>query len=423
MKELPKVNLVTIGHVDHGKSTLIGRLLYDAGAIKPDSLQEIEKTLTELKREKFDFAFVMDTFQEEREGGLTIDIMHTPFQSKKYSYTIIDCPGHKEFIKNMITGASQADMAILLVSAKEGEGIQSQTKEHSWLSKILGIKNMVVAINKMDAVNYEQKRFNEVAKKVKEMLESLGFETEEISFIPVSALEGDNVFRRSDKMPWYEGRTLIDTLDNMAIESELPVDKPLRLPVQDVYEIEGVGKLLIGRVECGSLKVGGKVVFKPSNARGEVERLELLDRTQSIARPGNNIGFKVKGIGDSVKRGDVCGPLEDPLKVAKRITAQIYVMDEYSSIKPGYMALIRCGTAEVPCKVERIFSKIDPRTGSILEENPDSIEYGYAGNVEIVLDRSIALEKQSEIPQLGRFLIRDAGITVVAGIVLDFKTI
>jgi len=423
MKELLKVNLVTIGHVDHGKSTLIGRLLYDAGAIKPDRLQEIEKTLRELKREKFDFAFVMDTFQEEREGGLTIDIMHTPFQSKKYSYTIIDCPGHKEFIKNMITGASQADIAILLVSAKEGEGIQSQTKEHSWLAKILGIKNMVVAINKMDAVNYEQKRFDEVAKDVKEMLESLGFETKKISFIPVSALEGDNVFRRSNKMPWYKGQTLIETLDGVAIKSELPIDKPLRLPVQDIYEIEGIGKLLIGRVECGSLRVGDEVVFQPSNIRGEVEGLELLDKTQSIARPGNNIGFKIKGISDGVKRGDVCGPLECPPKVSKRLAAQIYVMDEYSSIKPGYRALIRCGTAEIPCSAEEIFSKIDPRTGSVIEENPDSIEYGYAGNVEIALDKSIAVEKQSEIPQLGRFLIREAGITVAAGIVLDLKTI
>lgn len=421
MKELPKVNLVTIGHVDHGKSTLIGRLLYDAGAIKPDRLAEIKKTLKDLKRENFDFAFIMDTFQEEREGGLTVDIMHTPFQSKRYSYMIIDCPGHKEFIKNMITGASQADIAILVVSAKENEGIQNQTKEHSWLAKILGIKNMVVAVNKMDAVNYEQKRFDEISKSTKEMLEMLGFETNNISFIPVSALKGDNVFKRSNKMPWYNGRILIEALDNMAIKSELPIDKPLRLPVQDIYKVEGIGKLLIGRVESGTLKVGDKVIFQPANTKGKIERLELVDKTQSIAKPGHNIGFKVSGIDENVKRGDVCGHLKNPPKTAKGIVARIYVLDEYSAIKPNYKAEVRCGTATVSCNVKKLISKIDPRSGSIIQKNPNSIESGYAGEIEISFNAPMVIEKQSEIPQLGRFLIRDGGITVAAGIVLDTK--
>ena len=205
MAELPKINIMTAGHVDHGKSTLIGRLLYDSGAIRDDQLRKLKDMAKELKRETFEFAFVMDKLKEERERGLTIDIMHTPFHTSKYYYTIIDCPGHRDFVKNMITGTSQADASIFVVSVKSGEGVQEQTKEHAWLLKVMGVNQLVIAINKMDTVNYDQKRYNEVVAEVKKLLTMIGYKVDEIPFVPVSGLQGDNVFKKSEKMAWYKG--------------------------------------------------------------------------------------------------------------------------------------------------------------------------------------------------------------------------
>ena len=215
MPELPKINIITAGHVDHGKSTLIGRLLYDSGALREDQLRKLKELAKELKRETFEFAFVMDKLKEERERGLTIDIMHRPFQTKKYFYTIIDCPGHRDFVKNMITGTSQADAAIFVISAKPGEGVQEQTREHAYLMKVMGVSQLVVAINKMDAANYDQKRYEEVVEESKKLLSSIGFKVDKIPFVPVAALKGDNVAKKSTNMNWYKGPSLLEALDNL----------------------------------------------------------------------------------------------------------------------------------------------------------------------------------------------------------------
>ncbi|MCX8179254.1 MAG: translation elongation factor EF-1 subunit alpha [Candidatus Aenigmarchaeota archaeon] len=420
MAELPKINIMTAGHVDAGKSTLIGRLLFDSGAVREDQLRKLKELAKELKKETFEFAFLMDRLKEERERGVTIDIMHTPFESKKYYYTIIDAPGHRDFVKNMITGASQADAAILVVSAKQGEGVQEQTREHTYLLKVLGVSQIVVAINKMDTVNYDEKRYQEIVSEVKKLLQGVGFKVEAIPFVPVSAYQGDNVVHKTDRMPWYKGPTLIEAMDATVQPPEQPVGKPLRIPIQDVYSITGVGTVPVGRVETGVLKVNDKVIFMPSGATGEVKSIEMFHKQQPEARPGDNIGFNVRGIGkNDVKRGDVCGHVNNPPTVAKEFTAQIIVLNHPTVVTAGYTPVFHLGTASVACKIEEIIAKLDPKTGAVVQEKPDFIKTGDAARIRVVPTKPMVVEKQSEFPQLARFAIRDMGQTVAAGIVLD----
>jgi elongation factor 1-alpha len=420
MAELPKINIMTAGHVDAGKSTLLGRLLYDSGSVREDQIRKMKDLAKELKRETFEFAFVMDKLKEERERGLTIDIMHQPFQTKKYFYTIIDCPGHRDFVKNMITGTSQADAAIFVVSAKEGEGVQEQTKEHAFLLRVMGVTQLVVAINKMDTTNYDEKRYNKIVDDVKKLLSSVGFKIDTIPFVPVSGLQGDNIFKKSDKISWYKGGTLVETMDATIKQPELPTGKPLRIPIQDVYTITGVGTVPVGRVETGILKTGDTLIFEPSGAKGEVKTIEMFHKQQPEARPGDNIGFNVRGIGKGdAKRGDVAGHVNNPPTVAKEFTAQIVVLQHPTVITAGYTPVFHVGTASVACKVEEIIAKIDPKTGAALKEKPDFIKTGDAERIKVIPSRPMVVEKQSDIPQLARFAIRDMGMTVAAGMILD----
>jgi len=354
------LNLVTIGHVDHGKSTLVGRLLFDTGSIREDTLRKLKDLAKELKKETFEFAFVMDKLKEERERGLTIDIMHQRFDTKKYYFTIIDCPGHRDFVKNMITGTSQADGAILVVSAKEG--VQEQTKEHAYLAKVLGVGQLIVAINKMDSINYEEAKYNET----------------KINFIPTSGYLGDNIAKKSDKTAWYKGPILVEALDLFKVP-EQPIDKPLRLPIQDIYSITGVGTVPVGRVETGILKVNDKIIFIPSKTQGEIKSIEMHHEQYPEARPGDNIGFNVRGVGKKdIKRGDVACHLDTAAKPVKEFTAQIIVLNHPSVISKGYTPVFHVHTAQVACTVTEIVKKLDPKTGAVVQENPDYIKTGDA---------------------------------------------
>jgi elongation factor 1-alpha len=420
MMAKPHINIITAGHVDSGKSTLIGRLLYDSGAIREDELRKLKEYAKEVKKETFEFAFVMDRLKEERERGLTIDIMHRPFETQKYYFTVIDCPGHRDFVKNMITGASQADAAIFVVSGKPGEGVQEQTKEHAFLMKVLGINQLIVAINKMDTVDFDEKRFNEVVEDTKKLLRSIGYKVEEIPFVPISAYYGDNVVKKSDRTPWYKGPTLVEALDATIKEPEKPIDKPLRIPIQDVFTITGVGTVPVGRVETGVLKKGDKIVFEPAGVSGEVKSIEMHHQEIPQAIPGDNIGFNVRGISKKdVRRGDVAGHPDNPPTVAKEFTAQIIVLQHPTVITAGYTPVFHCHTASVACKIEEIIAKIDPKTGAVIKEKPDYIKTGDAARIRVVPTKPMVVEKQSDFPQLARFAIRDMGMTVAAGIVLD----
>ena len=417
MAEKPHLNLVTVGHVDHGKSTLVGRLLFDSGALKPEELRKYKELATELKKETWEFAFAMDRLKEERQRGLTIDLMHRRFDTQKYYFTVIDAPGHRDFVKNMITGASQADAALLVCSAKEG--VQEQTKEHVFLIKVLGVNQIIAAINKMDAVNYDEAKYKETKDNLEKLLKTVGYDTSKILFIPTSGYKGDNIVKKSENMGWYNGKTLIEAFDTLSIP-EKPIDKPLRLPVQDVYTITGIGTVPVGRVETGVLKAGETIIFEPSGASGEVKTIEMHHEQIPEAKPGDNVGFSVRGVNKAdIKRGDVAGHTSKPPTVAKDFTAQIIVLHHPNVITKGYTPVFHCHTAQVACKVTEIVKKIDPKSGATIQENPDLIKTGDAAVIKCVPNKPFVIEASKELPQLARFAIRDMGQTVAAGICLE----
>ncbi len=417
MANKPHLNLVTVGHVDHGKSTLVGRLLFDSGALKPEELRKFKELATEYKKETWEFAFAMDRLKEERQRGLTIDLMHRRFDTQKYYFTVIDAPGHRDFVKNMITGASQADAALLVCSAKEG--VQEQTKEHVFLIKVLGVNQIIAAINKMDAVEYSEAKYNETKENLSKLLKTVGYDTSKILFVPTSGYKGDNIVKRSESMDWYKGKTLMEAFDTLTIP-EKPIDKPLRLPVQDVYTITGIGTVPVGRVETGVLKAGDTVVFEPSGASGEVKTIEMHHEQVPKAEPGDNVGFSVRGVNKAdIKRGDVVGLASKPPTVAKEFKAQIIVLQHPNVITKGYTPVFHCHTAQVACKITEIVKKIDPKTGATIQENPDMIKTGDAAIIKCVPNKPLVIEASKDIPQLARFAVRDMGQTVAAGMCLE----
>ncbi|NPU87276.1 translation elongation factor EF-1 subunit alpha [Methanothrix sp.] len=411
----PHLNLAFIGHVDHGKSTLVGRMMYEMGAIDEHIIEQYRKEAAAKGKATFEFAWVMDSLKEERERGVTIDIAHQRFDTDKYYFTVVDCPGHRDFVKNMITGASQADAAVLVVAAPDG--VMAQTKEHVFLARTLGVTQLIVAINKMDATEppYDEKRYNEVKEEVGKLLRMVGYKIDEVPFIPVSAYNGDNVVKHSDRTKWYTGPTVLDAL-NALKEPQKPVNLPLRIPVQDVYSISGVGTVPVGRVETGVLKKGDKVIFEPAHVSGEVKSIEMHHQEIPEAYPGDNIGWNVRGIGkNDIRRGDVCGHVDNPPTVAKEFTAQIVVLQHPSAISAGYTPVFHCHTAQVACTITEIKAKLDPRTGSVKEQNPAFIKTGDAAIISVRPTKPMVIEKVKEIPQLGRFAIRDMGMTIAAG--------
>ncbi|NIO20200.1 MAG: translation elongation factor EF-1 subunit alpha [Candidatus Aenigmarchaeota archaeon] len=420
MAEKPHINIITAGHVDHGKSTLIGRLLFDSGALGEQELRKLKDKAKELKKETFEFAFVMDNLKEERERGLTIDLMHKEFQTDKFYFTIIDCPGHRDFVKNMITGASQADACILVVSAKDG--VQEQTREHLYLAKVLGIGQIVVAINKMDAVNWDQAKFNAVKDDVTKLLQSIGYKTDNIPVVACSAYVGDSVVKKSENMGWYSGPTIVQALDQTITPPEKPLDKPLRLPVQDVFTITGVGTVPVGRVETGVMKPGDKIVMEPSGVNAEVKSIEMHHKPLQKAEPGDNVGFNLRGIskGD-IKRGDVVGHSNNPPTVVKEFTGQIIVLQHPTVITKGYTPVFHCHTAHVAGKITELVKKLDPKTGSVVKEKPDMLKPGDAAVIKIQPLQPLVIEKQSDFPELAKFAIRDMGKTIAAGICIELQ--
>lgn len=420
MAEQDHINLVFIGHVDHGKSTLVGRLLYELGEISEQIMNKHREEAEKLGKGTFEFAWVMDSLSDERERGLTIDIAHKKFSTSNNNFTIIDAPGHRDFVKNMITGTSQADAAVLVCSVKDG--IQPQTKEHVFLAKTLGVDQLIVALNKMDAVDYDQDKHDEVREELENLLTSIGYKVDDVPFIPVSAYKGDDLKDKSENMNWYKGPTLIDALDDFHAP-EKPTDKALRLPIQDVYSITGVGTVPVGRVESGVMKPGMQVTFNPSDVTGEVKSIEMHHEEIPEAKPGDNVGFNVRGVGkNDIKRGDVLGPADDPPKVADEFKAQIVVLQHPSAITVGYSPVFHIHTAQVACQFTELLQKIDPKTGEVAEENPQFLQTGDVAIVKLKPTKLLCVEKAENFPHLGRFAIRDMGKTVAAGMVLEVET-
>ncbi len=422
-KEKEHINLVFIGHVDHGKSTSVGRLLFDTGNVDEQAMRKLKEKAAQLGKSGFEFAFVMDNLKEEQERGVTIDLAHKKFFTDKYYFTIIDAPGHRDFVKNMITGASQADCAVLVVAANDG--VNAQTIEHLRLSKIFGVGQLVVAVNKMDisGVDYSEARFNEVIEEVKKHATQAGWDVAKVRFIPIAALTGDNIAKSSDKMSWWTGDSLLQALDKFEVPQK-PTDLPLRLPIQDVYNITGIGVVPVGRIETGTMKIGDKVIFVPGRegkgVSGEVKSIEMHHEQVQQAGPGDNVGFNVRGVGKKdIARGDVLGHSDNVPTVATEFTAQIVIMNHPSVITVGYTPVFHIHTSQVACQFVEIVKKMNPATGEEITENKDILRNGDAAIVKLRPVQPIVIEKNSEIPQMSRFAIRDSGTTVAAGMCMD----
>ncbi|KAM4605628.1 elongation factor 1-alpha 1-like [Polymixia lowei] len=442
-KEKTHINIVVIGHVDSGKSTTTGHLIYKCGGIDKRTIEKFEKEAQEMGKGSFKYAWVMDKLKSERERGITIDIALWKFETEKYYVTVIDAPGHRDFIKNMITGTSQADCAVLVVPAGIGEfeaGISKngQTREHMLLAYTLGVKQLIVAVNKMDTVKYLESRFKEIKKEISSYAKKVGYNVDAVPILPISGFEGDNMLEPSDNMPWFKGwditrkegnasgKTLFNALDAI-LPPERPTKKPLRLPLQDVYKIGGIGTVPVGRVETGILKPGTIALFAPQMLTSEVKSVEMHHEALKEALPGDNVGFNVKNLSiKDIKRGSVAGDSKNsPPSGAKNFTSQVIIMNHPGQVQAGYTPVLDCHTAHIACKFSELQTKIDRRSGKKLEDNPKCLKSGDAAMVLMIPTKPLVVEKFSEFAPLGRFAVRDMKQTVAVGVIkeVEFETI
>ena len=430
-KDKVHINLVVIGHVDSGKSTTTGHLIYKCGGIDKRTIEKFEKEANEMGKGSFKYAWVLDKLKAERERGITIDIALWKFETKKYYFTIIDAPGHRDFIKNMITGTSQADCAILMIAGAQGEfeagyAKNGQTREHALLAYTLGVKEMIVCINKMDdkTVNWGEPRYTEIKDELSKFLTKCGYKTKDMDVVPISGWNGDNMIERSANMKWYKGRTMLEALDNIK-PPKRPSEKPLRLPLQDVYKIGGIGTVPVGRVETGMLKPGMTVTFAPSGLSSEVKSIEMHHEALEDASPGDNVGFNVKGLSiKDIKRGMVAGDVKnDPPMKCATFNAQVIVLDHPNKIMAGYTPVLDCHTSHIACKFNKLLHTIDKRTGQAKEQDPKAIKTGDAAIVEMLPSKPMCVEPFSDYPPLGRFAVRDMRKTVAVGVIKSVQRI
>ncbi|GFY37743.1 elongation factor 1-alpha 1 [Trichonephila inaurata madagascariensis] len=440
-KDKTHINIVVIGHVDSGKSTTTGHLIYKCGGIDKRTIEKFEKEAQEMGKGSFKYAWVLDKLKAERERGITIDITLWKFETAKYYVTVIDAPGHRDFIKNMITGTSQADCAVLIVAAGTGEfeaGISKngQTREHALLAYTLGVKQMIVGVNKMDNTEppFSESRFEEIKKEVSTYIKKIGYNPVTVPFVPISGWNGDNMLEPSANMPWYkgwaiekkgskaDGKTLLQALDAMDPPSR-PLDKPLRLPLQDVYKIGGIGTVPVGRVETGIIKPGMIITFAPCNLTTEVKSVEMHHEALTEAVPGDNVGFNVKNVSvKELRRGYVCGDSKDnPPKATEEFTAQVIVLNHPGQICNGYTPVLDCHTAHIACKFSKIKEKCDRRSGKKLEDEPKFIKSGDAAIVDLTPSKPMCVETFTDFPPLGRFAVRDMRQTVAVGVIKSVK--
>ncbi|KAL8285337.1 hypothetical protein RB601_006334 [Gaeumannomyces tritici] len=447
-KEKAHLNVVVIGHVDSGKSTTTGHLIYKLKGIDARTIEKYEKEAAEMGKGSFKYAWVLDKLKAERERGITIDIALWKFETAKYNVTVIDAPGHRDFIKNMITGTSQADCAILVIGAGTGEfeaGISKdgQTREHALLAFTLGVRQLIVAVNKMDTAKWAQSRYDEIVKETKNFIKKIGFNPDTIPFVPISGFNGDHMISESPDIkanispnaPWYKGWTktvtkdgkkevvvggasLQDAIDDVT-PPKRPTDKPLRLPLQDVYKIGGIGTVPVGRIETGILKAGMVVTFAPSNVTTEVKSVEMHHQQLVEGVPGDNVGFNVKNVSvKDIRRGNVAGDTKnDPPMGCASFNAQVIILNHPGQVGAGYAPVLDCHTAHIACKFSEMVEKLDRRTGKSIEANPKFIKSGDAAIVKMVPSKPMCVETFSEYPPLGRFAVRDMRQTVAVGVI------
>ncbi|CCE91408.1 elongation factor 1-alpha TDEL_0C05190 [Torulaspora delbrueckii] len=434
-KDKSHVNVVVIGHVDSGKSTTTGHLIYKCGGIDKRTIEKFEKEAAELGKGSFKYAWVLDKLKAERERGITIDIALWKFETPKYQVTVIDAPGHRDFIKNMITGTSQADCAILIIAGGVGEfeaGISKdgQTREHALLAYTLGVRSLIVAVNKMDSVKWDESRFQEIVKETSNFIKKVGYNPKNVPFVPISGWNGDNMIEATTNAPWYKGweketksgvvkgKTLLEAIDSIEPPAR-PTDKPLRLPLQDVYKIGGIGTVPVGRVETGVIKPGMVVTFAPAGVTTEVKSVEMHHEQLEAGLPGDNVGFNVKNVSvKEIRRGNVCGDSKnDPPKASESFNATVIVLNHPGQISAGYSPVLDCHTAHIACRFDELLEKNDRRSGKKLEDSPKFLKSGDAALVKFIPSKPMCVEAFTDYPPLGRFAVRDMRQTVAVGVI------
>ncbi len=420
-RDKPRMNVVFVGHVDAGKSTCVGQIMLNSGAISEQEFKKLKDEAEKHGKAGFEFAYIMDKVKEERERGVTIDLAYQKLITQNYEVTIIDAPGHKDFVKNMITGTSQADAGFLVVAAPAG--VQPQTTEHLWLLRTMGVKNISVAVNKMDAVEYKEEKFNQVKEDVSKLLTQVGIKPDTVTFIPCSGLKGDNVHTKSENMTWYKGPTLLEQIDKFPAP-ESPVELPMRMPVQDVYDITGIGTVPVGKIETGVMKQGQKVKVLPGRTGegvgGEVKTIEMHHESHPEAQAGDNVGINIRGVGKKdIARGDVICDAAKPIPLVEEFIAQVAVINHPSVLAKGYTPVFHVHTAQIPCQFVELLEQIDPKSGQVVKENPDFLKNGDVAKVKLKPMQPLCLETQKDNPFMGRFAVRDAGQTVAAGMCLE----
>lgn len=379
-----RVNIAAIGHLGHGKSTLIGRLLYDTKTVSEEKIKEVRKIQKD--KEELDFSLFLDSFREEREGQFSLDTTQAILKAKKFEYNFIDCPGHREFIKNMLTGASQAVYAILLVSAKLNEGIEEQTKIHINLAKLLGIRKLFVVINKMDTVNYKKERFLELKSEIKDYLRIMNF-YKKTTFIPISAKEGENTVKETNSMRWYKGRPLLKALNESIKTLNSKKPSSLRILIQDISFNRGKN-ILLGRIEKGTLRVNDWLFLNLSQQKGRVKEIVGDGRIKRVSKEGECIGITIENINlDKVKRGEIISSLYSKPLVTKNFQADIFFLN--NRYKNNIRFLLKCGLKETNCRIEL-----------------SSFKEGIY-KAKIFLDEALVIESALKTPQLGRFILFD----------------
>ena len=407
---MDNLRFVMVGHVDHGKSTLIGRLLYDTESLPPDKLEEI-RIASEEQGKDVEFAYVMDHLEEERSRSITIDTAQTFFMTPEREYVIIDAPGHKEFLKNMITGASQAEAAVLIVDA--AEGVREQTQRHAFMIDMLGLEQLIVVVNKMDSIDFSEEKFIEVKKNIEEFLAKVNLRPNYV--IPISAKKGDNVSNRSEKMDWYQGVTFLEALASF---NNLPsaLEKPMRFPVQLIHEIRG-DKVVMGRVEAGILEKGREIIILPAGNKALVENIMEYDREgKNSAEAGDSTGIVLAGAEVPAERGDVITyPGEEP-PVTDRFKASIFWMSPLP-FDINEDIILRIATGEITCKVEEITERINSSTLEVLEENASVLNDTEAGEVIIRTISPVVVESFYKTKELGRFVLVRGNDVVAGGII------
>jgi sulfate adenylyltransferase large subunit len=403
------VNIAIVGHVDHGKSTLIGRLLYETNSLAQGKMAEVRKIAKELGREA-ELAYIIDQLKEEREKNITIDTAQIFFKTRKRDFVIIDTPGHVEFIKNMLTGASLAQAGVLIVDV--GEGVREQTRRHAFLLKLLGITSVVVVLNKMDLVNYDENRFKKVKSELYVFLETLGMEPD--FFIPISAKEGENIAKKSAGLSWYRGPFFLKALDSLKVKSQ-GEDAPLRFPVQDVYTINGE-EVIVGQVASGELKKGEEIILVPSGEKGRVGAIRLFERKAEKVEAGENIGLVLEGV-DAVARGEILARAENPPVATDNFRGSIFWLAK-EPLRVGEPITLRCATQEIPGVAKRIEKRINSSTLKVEAENAEELYSHETGVIVFEARQPMVVEKFLLIEELGRFVVERDNDLLGAGTVL-----